>query len=301
MKSGFPAANGRIGLGETVPSFATLRRTLATMALWLCALATPDFARAQTAQDHGANRIEPFRQFGVTLDIGGGANGRSNRTRACTADHAWCAEIVRGAPEARLTLVIAPGEGLSGLSRTYLYALPATLLDGGGVTLWDRIVIEADGAVMVGLDLSKETRRAGLRSYQRRLLLLRAGPGPNDFATPVLEAPLSGHVEMAACPSPQRLPSRSTACTNRFESSSLFTLAPLLSPGRPALIMTVRSFTMPGARRRSDAPRGPIERTGGDEALDSACTYTRSFHFSEAQGRYLPDGPLPVCPDFFEP
>lgn len=65
--------------------------------------------------------------------------------------------------------------------------------------------------------------------------------------------------------------------------------------------MGVRSFTSPGARRRSDAPRGLIERTEGDEVPDPACSYTRSFHFSEAEGRYLPDGPLPVCADFFEP
>lgn len=36
-------------------------------------------------------------------------------------------------------------------------------------------------------------------------------------------------------------------------------------------------------------------------APDPACTYTRSYYFDEALGRYVPDAPLPACSDYLEP
>ena len=267
--------------------FKFASRTAAMIVLSLLLFAVP--AAAQTAQDHRANRIEPFRQPSRLGEHG----------PACTADRIWCAELVMGSPEGRLTLVIAPGEGLSSRSPTYVYVLPPDLLNGGSVSIWDRMVIEANGAVMVGLDLSKETRRSGFRSYQRRLLLVRAGPESGNFAVPVLEAPLSGHVELDAC-SPSERTDDPNLCTNRFHLSSLFTLVPNLGVDRPDLVMVVTASTSPGRRRRSDGPRTPVERVEGDITPDPACTYTRSFYFSEALGRYVPDAPVPECPDFLE-
>lgn len=261
----------------------------------LALLATPSAAGAQTAQDHRGNRIEPFRQFGIVVD------GRENRTRACSAERVWCAEILRNTPVAGTTLVISPGDGVYGQSPTYVYAIPQEMFDGGGVSLWDRIIVEADGAVMVGLDFSKETRRDGFRSYQRRLVLLRAGPGASDLATPVLEAPLSGHTEVAACAPSDTTPDLRNACENRFDLGSLFTVVPSLGTDRAGLIMVVNAQTTPGRRSRTDGLRAPIERAEGDEAADPECTYTRTFNFSEVEGRFVPDAPLPACLDFLEP
>lgn len=173
-------------------------------------------------------------------------------------------------------------------------------MEGRGVSIWNDIIIEADGAVMVGLDFSKETRRSGFRSYQRRLLLLRAGPTSEDLAVPVLEAPLSGHIEVDGC-SPSERPDDLNVCINRFQMSSSFTLVPKLSPERPDLIMVVTASTSPSRKLRSDEPRAPVERVEGDITPDPACTYTRSFYFNETQGRYVPDAPLPECSDFLEP
>ena len=267
----------------------SVRMTLPALAL----LAAPIPAAAQTAQDHRGNRIENFRQLGFST---------TGRVRACTADRRWCAELVRGRTAGTWVLEIASRKGLLGHRRTHRFDVPATLLEGRGLTIWDRIVREADGSVMVGLELIRRTgERPGFFSYQRRLLLLRAGPTDGAVPVPLLEAPLSGYVEQPVCASPEAERDRPGDCRNQFLLSSLFTLIPLLAPDRPGLVMIVTSSTTPGPRRRSDGLRAPVERTGDDEAPDPACTYTRSFYLDPAQGRYVPDSPLPECLDYLIP
>lgn len=269
-------------------------RTIATVALWLATAVFPEIAEAQTATDHRGNRIENFRQSGVTL------GGHRNAPLACTGDGGWCADLVWSAPDAKLTLVVVPPADRSSPSPTHVYVLPPNLLDGGGVSLWDRIIIEADGGVMVGLDISKVTQRPGFRSVQRRLLLLRVGPDAGDRLVPVLEAPLSGNTEVAVCSTPQT-PESYVSCTNQFVLSSLFTLVPNISPARLDLVMVVTAYTAPDRRFRSEEARDPVERLEGDEVADPECTYTRSFYFDEEAERFLPDAPLPACPEFLQP
>lgn len=257
-------------------AFDTPLRLGPMLGFWLALAVIPGVARAQTAQDHRGNRIEPFRQSGIVLD------GRENRGLACTADRSWCAELVRSAPEGRLTLVIAPAGGLTSQSRTYVYVLPPGLAGDGGVSIWGTIVIEAGGAVMVGLDLSRETRRSGLRSYQRRLLLLRAEPDRGSVL-PVLEVPLSGFVETAPCAAPDERPSASSGCYSQLSLSALFTLVPLLAPDRPALVMVARAVSNPSGT--------PVP----------SCSFTRSFFLDPVSEQYVPDAPLPTCSEFFDP
>jgi hypothetical protein len=266
------------------------------MLLALGSIALPFAAAAQTAEDHRGNRIENFRQLGRF-------QARRGRVRACTDDLRWCAELVRGQAAGSWAIVIARRGGLfKGKSRTHRFNLPEELLEDRGLTIWDRIVREADGSVMVGVELIRTTgERSGFFSYQRRLLLLRAEPADGAVPVPVLEAPISGHVEQPACASPELRIDEPGACENRFDLDSLFTLVPLLAPDRPALVMSVTSSTTPGRRTRSDGLRGPIERTEGDDAPDPACTYTRSFYLDAAQGRYVPDAPLPDCRDYLSP
>ena len=242
------------------------------LGFWLAFAVIPSVANAQTAQDHRGNRIEPFRQ----------PSRISERMPACTADRSWCAELKWSELERRLTLLIGPEEELDSQSPTYAYILPNGLVGDGGVSIWGSIVIEKGGAVMVGLTLSKETRRSGFRSYQRRLLLLRAEPGRGSLV-PVLEVPISSVVEMAPCAAPDERPTVSSGCYNRLYFDTLFTLVPLLAPDRPALVMVARAVEYPG---ETPAP---------------ACTFTRSFFFDPELGWYVPDAPLPACSEFLDP
>lgn len=257
-------------------AFDAPRQLMSTLVFWLAITFVPGVSLAQTAQDHRGNRIEPFRQSGIVLD------GRENRTLACTTDRSWCAELTWSDVDRRLTLLIGPEEGLDNQSPTYTYILPSGLVGDGSVTVWGTIVIEAGGAVMVGLDLSRETRRSGSRSYQRRLLLLRAEPDQGSVV-PVLEVPLSGFVEMAPCAAPDERPTVSSGCYSRLHFDTLFTLVPLLAPERPALVLVARAVEYPG------------------ETPVPACTFTRSFFFDPELGWYVPDAPLPACSEFLDP
>ena len=257
-------------------AFDAPRRLVSTLGFWLAIAFVPGVSLAQTAQDHRGNRIEPFRQSDIVLD------GRENRGLACTADRSWCAELKWSEIESRLTLLIGPEEELDSQSPTYAYILPNGLVGDGGVSIWGTIVIEKGGAVMVGLTLSKETRRSGFRSYQRRLLLLRAEPGRGSLV-PVLEVPISSVVEMAPCAAPDERPTVSSGCYNRLYFDTLFTLVPLLAPDRPALVMVARAVEYPG---ETPAP---------------ACTFTRSFFFDPELGWYVPDAPYRPAQSFLTP
>ena len=120
----------------------------------------------------------------------------------------------------------------------------------------------------------------------------------------MLDAPLSGMVDQPVCRSVEDQRARPDACMDRFYFSTLFTLVPEIAPVEPAnLIMIATARTSPGRRTRTKGPvpRGAIERTTDDDARDPLCSYTRSYYFDEASGRYLPDAPLPDCSDHLEP
>lgn len=259
-----------------------------------------------TAQDHRGNRIEPFRQ---TL-FWGSAHERRMRNRTCTDDRVWCADLRRDRPGGGWTLhILVQGTDPSAPPRQHAWPLPHGLCCAGpgeqSFVVWDEIVREPGGGALIGIVFGRETRGAGrFRSYQRRLQLLRVPRENGGVPVAVLEAPLSGHVEQPACVSPEDQRDRRDACTDLFRFSTLFTLIPEVAPVEPAnLIVVARASTMPGRRSRADRPvrRAPVERTGDDEAPDPACSYTRSYRFDEARGRYLPDAPLPACRDYLEP
>lgn len=253
----------------------------------------------RTAQDHRGNRIEPFRQLGQS----------GGDLRNCTDDNRWCARLLRDSPDGRRVLrIVVRGRGLFARSRHYRYVLPTEFCcanPGRSFSIWDEIVREPLGGALVGLVSWQRTgERPGLFSHQRRLLLLRVPPEDGGLPVPVLEAPLSGHIEQPVCPYPGNEYYEIAACQDQFSFSTLWTLVPSIAPIEPAnLIMVATARTMPGRRTRADGPtpRAPIERTGGDDTPDPDCTFTRSFYFDEALGRYLPDAPLPACRDYLEP
>jgi hypothetical protein len=247
-------------------------------------------AAAQGAQDSGGNRMERF----------GEVSARGALPRNCTDDRRWCAELARGRRGLWTLRIDEERPGPPGHPRTHLFIVPPEHwgADGhGGLSIWQTIVREGDGAVLVGLERSWTTgRRPGFFAFQRRLVLLRAAAEDGAIPVPVLEAPLSGHVEQPLCTSPRGGRDLPHGCGDLFRLFAEFTLG--LSPGRPELAMAVTASTVHGLRPRSDglpASLGPM----GDP--DPACSFTRSYRFDAAQGRYLPDAPLPACREYLEP
>jgi hypothetical protein len=282
---------------------AAASRLVCAGALVLAAAAPAVAARAlRTAQDHRGNRIEPFRQLGQS--------GPAAKLRNCTDDRRWCAALRRDPADGRWNLAIAArGRGRFPKTRHYLYPLPVERCCDGAdrsFAIWNEMVREPRGGALIGIAFSRETgERGSFRSYQRRLFLLRVPREEGGAPVPVLEAPLSGWVEQPACLSPRDQRERPGECWDYFYFSTLFTLVPEVAPVEPAnLVMIARASTRPGRRSRTDGPlrRAPVERSDeDDEALDPACTFTRSYVFDQAQGRYLPDAPLPPCRDYLEP
>ncbi|HEY5723346.1 MAG TPA: hypothetical protein VIT45_13590 [Allosphingosinicella sp.] len=275
--------------------------------IWTLAILATGAATAATAlptaEDHRGNRIEPFRQTPTPYVT-------DRRTiedyRNCTEDRLWCADLRREQPEGHWTLHVVARDGV--VSREYYYRLPTDLCCGPGRNfgVWNEIVREPRGAALIGLDFGRETgRRGGFRSFQRRLLLLRVPKESGGAPVPVLEAPLSGVVDQPVCISATDQRDRPKDCMDRFDFDTLFTLIPSVAPVEPPnLIMVATASTTPGLRTRiggRPVRRGPVERTLDDEVRDPACTYTRSFYFDDALGRYVPDAPLPDCSNYLEP
>jgi hypothetical protein len=310
---------------------ATLLRRLAVLFL-LFALSVPAAASPDpVAHDPGGDRIEYFpwvNQF----------SGPDEPLRNCSRDQIWCAELIRPQPGGSWVVqVVARATNREPAERRWRYTLPDALLRGRspGYTLWQEIVRDGWGGALIGVELWEQAgERPGFFSNQRRLLLIHIPSLAGAQPSAVLETPLSGHIEQRMCPSPGYPPdptraearparaprngeirlagvvsdeetARINACVDMFSLSTLFTLLPSSQPADqpPDLIVATVATTTPGRRPRTPpgTERAPIERMEGDEVRDPACTFTRTYYFDAAQGRYMPDAPLPACPDYLEP
>ena len=288
--------------------------------LWALSLAMQVPAAAPPmARDHGHNQIETFWQVGPFGDNDG-------TIRACTLDRTLCAELVGRLSEGVTLRIEEQAGAFAARTRTRDIPLARELLTRGGATgytIGDFVIREPRGAIMIALDLSRETgTRLTQWSYQRRLLLLRIAAEEEAVPAPLLDAPLSGVAYATVCPIPPiewvtppvepdgfGVPSddwsnRVSACQDHFVLRTRFTLLPSIGPVEPPnLIMVVTAETSPGRRTRADGPvpREPIVRNGENDVRDPDCTYTRSFYFNETLSRYEPDAPLPPCRDYLEP
>lgn len=288
-------------------------------------------AAGSAPRDPGGDRIEYFpwvNQFA----------GPDEPLRNCSRDRIWCADLIRPQTGGSWVVqVIARATNRAPTERRWSYTVPPTLLRGRtpAWTLWQQIVRDSWDGALVGIELWQQSgERPGFFSNQRRLLLIHIPSLAGAQPSAVLETPLSGYIEQAMCPYPgypldparTEAPPRAApgngdirlegvlsdedaarigACQDRFEYSTLFTLLPSHQPmdQPPDLIVATIAQTSPGRRPRT--PRGtqrdPIPRTEGDVIRDPACTFTRTYYFDAAQGRYGPDAPLPACRDYLEP
>ncbi|MDQ4086617.1 MAG: hypothetical protein M3177_01165 [Pseudomonadota bacterium] len=254
-----------------------------------------------TARDHRGNRIEPFRQ----TRYHGSPREWEMPNRNCTRDRVWCADLRRDRSDGGWTLhILVRGGDPSGQPRHHSYSVPQQPCCFRPGMVWEEIVREPRGGALIGIVFHQETTgENNFRSYQRRLHLLRVPSEDGGVPVPVLDVPLSGVVEQPVCRSAEEQRARGADCMDSFYLSTLFTLVPSVAPVEPPnLILVATAWTSPGRRSRAGGPvlRDPVERVG-DHAPDPACTFTRSYYFDEASGRYIADGPLPDCRDFLEP
>lgn len=204
----------------------------------------------------------------------------------CTADRGWCAELVRDG-ESRLL-------ELRGPDGTVRFAPPDREVGDPIFELWPHLVREADGAIMVGLLAARRTGFSGGGAMATRLILVRLAPGAAE-AEAVLTAPVQGSAMVRACFSEEDMRLRREACHDEYELEG--TLAPAPDGG---FLLAVRSRTYPGEVERweDSADRPPLTRRDLVWAEHSTCSYRRTYRWSAAEGRYLPDAPLPDCGQF---
>lgn len=212
----------------------------------------------------------------------------------CTPDRRWCAELVRDGDSWLLELADRTGPA----ERRVRFAPPDRDVGDPILELWPHLVREADGAVTVGLLAARRTGFSGGGAMATRLILVRLEPGAAQAAA-VLTAPVQGSAMIRACFSEEDMRLRREACHDEYELAGELTLAPG-GAERAGYLLTVRSRTYPGevTRWEDSADRPPLGRRDLVWADHPGCSYRRTYLFDAAEGRYLPEAPLPACDQF---
>jgi hypothetical protein len=213
-----------------------------------------------------------------------------------TADRRWCARLREDEGGSNWWLELSQGSA------------PARRFDVAGVhdeesafAIWPQIVIEAGGAVMVGVEARRTTGYSGGGASATGLVLVRAEPGGGALRQ-VLDVPLRAMKEIRACFGPRDMRRRRNACSDLYEFAGTLTLDPATRAGRPHFLFSARARTWPGRRTLgSDSTTAPpLRRSDIRWAVDPVCTYRRRLAFDSGEGRYLPDRPLPDCADYLD-
>lgn len=226
---------------------------------------------------------------------------RSNRERDpfalhCTADRRWCARLREDEGGSNWWLELSEGEA------------PPRRFDVAGVhdedsafEIWPRLVIEAGGAVMVGIERTRSTGYSGGGAAATRLVLVRAEPGGGALRQ-VLEVPFLAIKEIRACFGPRDMRRRRNACSDRYDFAGSLTLDPATRAGRPRFLFAARARTWPSRRvLASDSTTQPaLQPSDVRWADDPRCTYRRALAFDPAEAAYLPNRPLPDCADYLD-
>jgi len=180
-------------------------------------------------------------------------------------------------------------------------AVPDSADEEERLALWPHLVREANGAVLFGILRTRSTGYSGGGASATRLTLVRLEPGSAALAL-VLDAPIGGSAMIRACFGPSDERRRAGACHDEYELRADLTLDASNPAGRPRFLLTSRARTYPGRldRNEDSATRPPFRRRDLVWATDPRCTYSRSFAFDAAAGRYLPDSALPDCAQYLD-
>ncbi|MEJ0060656.1 MAG: hypothetical protein WDM79_14230 [Terricaulis sp.] len=241
----------------------------------------PDASNTLSIADGAGNRMEAL------------ANPDAEHTaRWCTGDGVWC---VSASDE------VAPA--VTNTQTETTTELP--LVEEGSAGVWPMIV-RSRGAgggedVIVGITATKQEGYSGGGASQS-LLQLYSISSESGLATTALEhpLPLAGAADIRACFSEQDTANRRDACSDQYNFEGALTLDTAPTSGSPVLIFTTEASTYPGRVSRSEDSTAAPPLTQADlvHVRDERCSYRRTLS-RNADGAYIPDVPLPECPDYF--
>ena len=211
----------------------------------------------------------------------------------CTADRHWCARVVQvehdftvelydrvpAAPRPMAEIAIAGDDHID-------------------VALWPHLVVQADGRVLVGAEVTHSTYYSGGAASTTDLTLYAATPGVTE-PSPLLSAPTGGSVMIRACFGERDMRERAGACQDLYEFTGTLTIDAATLAGRPRFRLVTRARTFPGRiGRDNDNSAKRLTKRGLVWARDPACSVTRLFSWSDKPAGYAPDRPLPECSDY---
>jgi len=212
----------------------------------------------------------------------------------CSAEH-WCARMAQDQTGRGWSIGVGHGAGMP---------MRADIEEGdeeSEFAIWPHIVIEAGGAVLVGVEARRSTGYAGGGASGTRLILYRAEAGGGALH-PVLDLPIGAAKDIRACFDSADRRHRLGACSDQYEFDGMLTLDPATRTGRPHFIYAARARTYPGRRSTdSDSTTAPpLRRSDLRWWTDPGCTYSRRFAFDPRENGYVPDRPLPACTDYLD-
>jgi hypothetical protein len=261
--------------------------------LCLLAIAAAPQRAAAPAVDGAGNRMAAFA---ATTPPRNAEAQPDPSALHCTADRRWCARMrpeegasawvveltTRGAPQRDFELT-GPGD------------------EEARFTIWPHIVIEAGGAVLIGVERSRSTSYSGGGASATNLVLVRAEPGGGALRQ-VLDLPLRAGKDLRACFGPRDMRHRLGACSDQYEFDGSLTLDPATRAGPPRFLLTVRARTYPGRRdMNSDSTtERPLRRSDLRWWTDPTCSYLRRIAPDARDGQYAPDRPLPACSAYLD-
>jgi len=263
-------------------------RTFALMAV--AAAASPAIAQAPS-RDEAQNWRVPLTIATRVTDT----QAETLSARHCTVERDICLRARRSGETGPWTLDIQEGEGPGAVTAEPDRSIPLPVgedEESEVFQIWPRIIHEASGAMLVGVERYRRAGFSGGGASETTLLLFRVtGDGEPEQVLSVQ----SGYTAMIrACFTPQDYRSRGV-CHDEYELAGTLDLAPRSSGGRPALTLVVSSRSFPRGAREDSAERPRVPRADRVWEADPACTYRRTFAFDAATGRYAPDSPIPAC------
>ena len=236
------------------------RRFLA-LPILLCLIGAAPHRPAVPAMDGAGNRMAAFAA--VTPPRAG--EPPDPFVRHCTADRRWCARLRLEEGASAWLIELTPRGGaqrdfeLAGVSDAQ-----------ADYSIWPHIVIEAGGAIVVGVERTSSTSYSGGGASATRLLLVRAEPGSGPLRL-VLDVPLRGGKEIRACFGPRDTRNRRGACSDQYEFAATLAIDPATRAGRPHFLLATTARTYPGRRTSdSDSTDGAAAAAGGPALGDGS-------------------------------
>ncbi len=267
------------------------------LALALLASAPAPAPADRTEIDGAGNRIETFAPV-----AGGKAANETASAVHCTADRRRCAQLSRDVDGDVWTIYLFDRlPGATGATPIASFAVPGEG-EVSAVTIWPRIVRQASGRILVGVEVTTSTSYSGGGASAATLTLAAADAG-SEGMTKVLTVPASGSAMIRACFSERDMKQRAGACHDNYAFAGTLTLDPAVRTGAPRFVFTTSAATFPGpvSRQADSLAAKPLRKRDVKWVKDAGCSYRRTLSPDAALGDYRPDIPLPACDDYLVP